>query len=237
MTREDLITKIKAKMDIETSDTSNDYYSSFYDSMIDECLSIIANTVLPYQKKIEISYGGKINSSDEVSDATYYSIGSDMTYKGISLKAGDWLVYSKKHENWERIPKNNYGVKVELPDDILSFSNEALPMFVDNLGNVITNPEIFYVNGEAIALPRDGSYTIWYNALYPSIENQSGNLTWLPRNVALLIPPYVAGELLMNEDLTRSTILKNEFETMLSRLDDNKILPSYSIKNSSGWTY
>ena len=68
MTREQLITKIKTKMDIELTDTSADYYSSFYNPLIDECLSIVANTVLPYQDKFELSYGGEITEDSEVNE-------------------------------------------------------------------------------------------------------------------------------------------------------------------------
>ena len=51
-----------------------------------------------------------------------------------------------------------------------------------------------------------------------------------------MIPSYVAGHLLATEDITRSTILKNEFETMLARIDDNKPMPAFSINNNDGWT-
>ena len=54
MTREDLIQKIRVKCDIDPTDTNDDYYANYYDSLIDECLSTIANTVLPYQNKIEV---------------------------------------------------------------------------------------------------------------------------------------------------------------------------------------
>lgn len=40
----------------------------------------------------------------------------------------------------------------------------------------------------------------------------------------------------MAEDTVRATVLANDFELMLSRLDDNKIMASYNINNKSGWT-
>jgi hypothetical protein len=51
----------------------------------------------------------------------------------------------------------------------------------------------------------------------------------------MLIPSYVAGQLLSSEDPVKATQLKNEFELMLSRLDTNKPLVSYDINNNSGW--
>lgn len=126
----------------------------------------------------------------------------------------------------------------------MSFSEESLPEYISPAGDAIFDAEVLYINSMEIAVPADGYYTIWYNSEYPSIrtisENQdkrNAEIEWLPRNIATLIAPYVASQLYLNDDLTKHTILKNEFETMLSRLDNNKPLASRSINNSSGWTY
>jgi hypothetical protein len=52
--KQDLIYNIKIKMDVEPTQDSDDYYESYYDHLIDECLSIVANTALPYQKVMEV---------------------------------------------------------------------------------------------------------------------------------------------------------------------------------------
>ena len=119
----------------------------------------------------------------------------------------------------------------------MSFSKEALPMYIYETGEIDLNAVVIYLNSHQLALPKDGDYIIWYNSMYPDVSKyEQGDLDWLPDNVAMLIPTYVASQLLSTEDLQRSILLKNEFETMLSRIDDNKVLPSYSIENSSGWT-
>lgn len=55
MTRDDLIKNIKIKMDADLSSDSEDYYSDYYNTLIDECLSVVANTSLPYQGIINIT--------------------------------------------------------------------------------------------------------------------------------------------------------------------------------------
>lgn len=94
MTREQLINRIKAKMDVDVNDTSQDYYSGFYDGLIDECLNIVANTVLPYQNKIEIFYGGEIEDSTSLDSNKYYKIKTSndsfvLNGERTSVKKGD----------------------------------------------------------------------------------------------------------------------------------------------------
>lgn len=175
-------------MDMDPNSTDDEYYSGYYDHLINECLSVIANTVLPYQKVFKTSWNGAVG-------------------KNI----------------------------VKMPDDYLSFSLEALPKRIAPDGEIHYNADIYVINSKDVMLSEPGSYEIWYNAMYPDV--QEGELDWLPRNVAMLIPPYVASQLLMGEDLQRAVLLKNEFETMLARLDNNKPLVPYSYNNSSGWTY
>lgn len=120
----------------------------------------------------------------------------------------------------------------------MSFSDESLIRYVDSKGNITMNAPVLYLDRYTLALPKDGSYTIAYNSEYPSIKTVKENeeISWLPRNVGNIIPSYVASQLYASEDMTRSVVYKNEFETMLARLDDNKVLPSYNIENTSGWT-
>ena len=55
VTRQDLIYNIRVKMDSDPNVDTEDYYLNYYDTLIDECLSVVANTVLPYQKAMEFS--------------------------------------------------------------------------------------------------------------------------------------------------------------------------------------
>jgi hypothetical protein len=121
-----------------------------------------------------------------------------------------------------------------IPDDFLSFSDEASIQYINKYGELELDVDILYVNSKTLALSKDGTYKIWYNAEYPKITDTTNELD-IPDNLLTLIPPYVAGQLLMGEDPIKATQLKNEFETMLSRLDTNKPLVAYKINNDDGW--
>lgn len=238
MTRDELINAIKVKMDIDPSD-NDDYYKNFYNPIINECLSMIANTVLPYQRVIEVNYGGKLRHEvnlDELDKTCYYSIAENvMDGDVIKYKKGGWLYY--EDEEWKYQPYNRYGYMIKIPYELMSFSSESLPMYISECGDVMLDPDILYINSKTLALPKDGDYKIWYNSEYPEVtDNNAENIDFIPKNVARIIPSYVAGQLLMSEDPVRATILKNDFETQLSRLDDNKVLAAYEIHNASGWT-
>jgi hypothetical protein len=58
MKRSDLIKQTLIKMDMDPNSTDDEYYSSYYNHLINECLAIVANTVLPYQKKIKATSEG-----------------------------------------------------------------------------------------------------------------------------------------------------------------------------------
>lgn len=224
MTRDDIIKKIQIKMDI-TPGTS-DYYDDMFDPLIDEALSVIANTVLPYQNQIVINYGGVA----DVDDPSQLDVN-----KYYSKSNGGWWYYDT---SWHSVDKSNLGFPVKIPLDLMSFSDESLIEFKDfRTGDVELDAPVIYLNRDTLVLPKDGSYRIVYNSEYPSITTvPTGEIPWLPRNVGNIIPSYVASQLYASEDMTRSVMYKNEFETMLSRLDDNKPLVSHSINNSSGWT-
>lgn len=234
MKRDDLITAIKVKMDIDPAD-NDDYYKNFYNTIINECLSVIANSVLPYQRVIEVLYGGEYDGSQALNNKYYYKVKSDIIENGaVKYKKNGWLKYDKE---WKYVPYNKYGFLVDIPYELLSFSDQSLIEFIDDQGDFILDADVIYINSHTLALPKDGNYKIWYNSLYPEVgDNNDEDLDFIPPNVAQLIPTYVASKLLMAEDTVRATVLANDFELMLSRLDDNKIMASYNINNKSGWT-
>lgn len=71
MTRQDIIKKTQVKMD--SVDSNDDYYKDYYNPLIDEALSVIANTVLPYQNQIIVKYFDKLVPNElSEGDIGYY---------------------------------------------------------------------------------------------------------------------------------------------------------------------
>ena len=58
--------------------TDEDYYRDYYDTLIDECLSVIANSAVPYQAVMEFKWGGYIEEDtviDKLDKTCYYTFG------------------------------------------------------------------------------------------------------------------------------------------------------------------
>lgn len=120
--------------------------------------------------------------------------------------------------------------KYNLPEDFLSFAD--MVNYLDDQ----PDPTIIYFGGNLI-LPKKGHYVIFYNATWQPITEENMDDSDLPIDASVLncIPAYVASQLLAEDDVQRSTILNNEYELMLSRLDTNVMYESNSFKSTGGW--
>jgi hypothetical protein len=139
----------------------------------------------------------------------------------------------EKEEGKEKADSEYYvGELIEMPEDFLSFSDHI------NYKDGYEDPEIVYITDTAIALPEAGVYIIHYNGLWDRIDatDASGDVKInIPANILNCIPSYVASQVLSQDDIQRSTVLKNEFELMLARLDTNVFYESNHFKSSGGW--
>ena len=122
---------------------------------------------------------------------------------------------------------------IPMPEDFLSFGDMI------NYKDGDPDPVIVYVNDTAIHLPEPGEYSIFYNALYEDITEEHTVKPYptinIPKSVLACLPSYIASQVLSQDDIQRSTVLKNEFELMLSRLDTNVSYESNHFKSSGGW--
>jgi hypothetical protein len=122
-------------------------------------------------------------------------------------------------------------VEQDMPEDFLSFADMI------NYWNGIPDPTIIYFGGKLI-LPKAGTYKIFYNALWePITEDYTSDQAELPIDQSVLncIPPYVAAQIMSEDDVQKATMLNNEYELMLSRLDTNIMYQSNSFKSTGGW--
>lgn len=115
-----------------------------------------------------------------------------------------------------------------MPEDFLSFS-DAL-----NYRDNETNPTIYQIGYNKVILPKPGKYAIFYDALYPEITDFSKKLD-IPQSIVTCIPFYVVSQLLAQDDIQRATILRNEFERLISVLEPTEITQYGSFTSNSGW--
>ena len=123
--------------------------------------------------------------------------------------------------------------RIKMPEDFLSFADMI------NYVNGEADPAIIYIDDKTIALSVPGIYKIFYNALWEPITEDYMNDQEQPdlpidQSVLNCIPSYVASQILAEDDIQRSTILKNEYELMLSRLDTNIMYQENHFKSTGG---
>lgn len=141
------------------------------------------------------------------------------------------------YKDSELIENNNVYLPTDMitmPEDFLSFADMV------NYLDGFADPEIIYVTDKHITLSTVGSYKIFYNALWEPITEDYMNDQEQPdlpidQSVLNCIPTYVAAQILAEDDVQRSTILKNEYELMLSRLDTNIMYQENHYKSTGGW--
>lgn len=124
--------------------------------------------------------------------------------------------------------KHLLGSKIKMPSDFISYDNEVIYE-----GESLT-PEIEYVGRNKIKVSAPGKYTITYNAQYLKIDKDAADLHTDP-SVLYCLPSYIASQLLSQNDPQRSAILKNEFELLAARLDNNVLYDNQSFKSKGGW--
>lgn len=121
-----------------------------------------------------------------------------------------------------------------MPEDFLSFAD--MVNYVDGEAD----PTIVYFGDKQVILPRKGHYKIFYNALWQPITEDYMNDQEQPdlpidQSILNCIPSYVASQILAEDDVQRSTILRNEYELMLSGLDTNIMYQENHFKSTGGW--
>lgn len=118
--------------------------------------------------------------------------------------------------------------KVKFPEDFISYANLV------NYRDGVADPEIIFVDYDTVILPEIGSYIIFYNANWEKIVSESQELN-IDSSVLMCLPSYIASQVLSQDDIQRSTILRNEFELFVSRLDTTTMYQQNHYRSEGGW--
>jgi hypothetical protein len=160
--------------------------------------------------------------------------GLNMIANGVKPKIATHTVKVVVREEGKDKADDEYyvGDVIEMPEDFLSFAD------IINYSGDEQDPEIVFITDNTIALKKVGTYSNFYNAAYEDItdkhiiENEKINI---PKSVLNCLPSYIASQVLSQDDIQRSTVLKNEFELLLARLDTNVMYEANHFKSSGGW--
>jgi len=117
---------------------------------------------------------------------------------------------------------------VEFPSDFISFNN----MKGIKDGVCFTIPQ--YTKRNTVILPEIGTYTLYYNALWDAITEENVNTDnelEIDTSILYVLPTYIVYNILAQDDIQRSVIMKNDFEILLSRLDNTILYQSDSFES------
>lgn len=196
------------KLFLDESEANEQGYLDRFQSFANECLNLIANGVKPKTKFYEI---------------TTTEAGSVVEMPDDFLSFADMITRVKRKK-----VKDEFSLGLEDPPENPENSEKI----------VETEVEVSYCGDNMIILPEIGSYRILYSAEWPSITNEDINsdlVLDIPSSILNCLPSYIASQCLGQDDIQRSTVLNNEFEVLLSRLDTNVMYAKKSYKSEGGW--
>lgn len=217
-------------------------YLEKFQYLANECLNLIVNGVKP---RIA-SYSFQVENEKDVLKGEGFVY--DAINKTIVDRHGNKYIYDENKIYLDLLIGKKLKIKnnvffepenifltnehISMPDDFLSFYD------VVNYVNGEKNPKITYLTDRIIKLKDKGNYTIFYNALWKDIDKNDidrDNELDIDYSVLNCLPSYIASQVLAQDDIQRATILKNEFELLLSRLDTNVLYEQNHYVSEGGW--
>ena len=179
-------------------------------------------------------YRGIIDASGKVTlafECTYPS-----TVKNIALYAAK---FDTEDEIPEYAPQVRYFLK-KLCKDFYQMGDNQIYYEGDLENGYIQTSRYYRESDNVLVLDRNhpGSYTIYYRAYPEEITSITPNDYELPldREVAVLMPLYMASQLYKDDDNGIATSYRNEFEVALESLIDSSSSQGYEeFTSESGW--
>ena len=144
------------------------------------------------------------------------------------------------------IDKTNVGVKQTMPDDFVSFGDDVCYMLEEvrehngetRLINVpIHDDDYEYLGYNQVVFKHPGNYFISYNARWYTFDKSLSDdeLIDVPDDILDSIPSYIASQCYKIDDEYKASVFRNEYEIMLSRIDNSNFRNTKTIKIEGDW--
>ena len=158
------------------------------------------------------------------------------TVKNIAL-------YSERFDNADEVPEYATFVRYylkKIAKDFYQLGDNSIYYEGPCGKRYIQTSEYYRESDNVLVLRRDapGSYTVYYRAYPPEITASTEDDYELPldREVAVLLPLYMASQLYKDDDNGIATSYRNEFEAGLESLIDNSSSSGYEeFTSEGGW--
>lgn len=144
------------------------------------------------------------------------------------------------------IDKTNVGVKQTMPDDFVSFGDDVCYMLEEvrehngetRLIKVpIHDDDYEYLGYNQVVFKHLGNYFISYNARWYTFDKSLSDdeLIDVPDDILDSIPSYIASQCYKIDDEYKASVFRNEYEIMLSRIDNSNFRNTKTIKIEGDW--
>ena len=144
------------------------------------------------------------------------------------------------------IDQTNVGVKQTMPDDFVSFGDDVCYMLEEvrehngetRLIKVpIHDDDYEYLGYNQVVFKHPGNYFISYNARWYTFDKSLSDdeLINVPDDILDSIPSYIASQCYKIDDEYKASVFRNEYEIMLSRIDNSNFRNTKTIKIEGDW--
>lgn len=144
------------------------------------------------------------------------------------------------------IDKTDVGVKQTMPDDFVSFGDDVCYMLEEvrerngetRLIKVpIHDDDYEYLGYNQVVFKHPGNYFISYNARWYTFDKSLSDdeLINVPDDILDSIPSYIASQCYKIDDEYKASVFRNEYEIMLSRIDNSNFRNTKTIKIEGDW--
>lgn len=158
-----------------------------------------------------------------------------LTQIAAAVKAN--RTYAQFKVRWNDDGDCKPNMPVHMPNDFISFNGDVAYVVIKDTMQVATDEDFDTFTGDAIVFFDDGDYMIPYNAYYQKIYPTTDDdvILKIPDDVVECLPSYIAGQCFKVDDEQKSSIYRNEFEMLLSRVDQNSYKTSKTIHIGGDW--
>ena len=133
-----------------------------------------------------------------------------------------------------------------MPDDFVSFGDDVCYMLEEvrehngetRLIKVpIHDDDYEYLGYNQVVFKHPGNYFISYNARWYTFDKSLSDdeLIDVPDDILDSIPSYIASQCYKIDDEYKASVFRNEYEIMLSRIDNSNFRNTKTIKIEGDW--
>lgn len=212
---------------------------SFYYEVTGRCtVTITIDDTDVYEQVVDsvnayVTYKGKIPNTENALVTIKFSSDYPYAIKNVAL-------YEAKYQDDTEVPAFAEKVRFYIPDIVEDFHSINSIYFEGNNPRYIKTDDVYKEGDKVLAFDREtpGNYIIYYNALPVTITVATEDDYELPldREVAAILPLYMASQLFKEDDISIATQYRNEFEVAFERLQNAAEQgKTEKVESESGW--